>query len=95
MVPGSVVGVESNILSSNHLISNERNLLSSDNHRREELSKSMDIQDLNMDNIQRVDSYLAIDSPKKQSEDDILSLGLDSNKASGSKISDENPGSKL
>ena len=72
MVPGSVVGVESNILSSNHSISNERNFLSSDNHRREELSKSMDIQDLNMDNIQRVDSYLAIDSPRKQSEDDIM-----------------------
>lgn len=80
--------MESNILSSNLSISNERNFLSCDNYRRDELSKSMDIQDLNMDTIPRVDSYLAIESPRKQSEDDILSLGLDSNKESGSKISD-------
>jgi len=42
------------------------------------LSKSIDIQDLNMQDIQKVESYLAIESPRKQSEDDILSLGLDS-----------------
>jgi hypothetical protein len=48
----------------------------------------MDIQDLNMDTIVCVDSYLVMDFDRKQSEDDILSLGLDSNKESGSKISD-------
>lgn len=80
MIAGNVLGVESNILSSNHSISNDKNFLSCDNYRREELSESMDIQDLNMDTIARVDSYLAIDSDRKQSEDDILSLGLDSNK---------------
>ena len=88
MIAGNVLGVESNILSSNNSISNDKNFLSGYNYRREELSKSMDIQDLNMDTIACVDSYLAIDFDRKQSEDDILSLGLDSNKESGSKISD-------
>lgn len=35
-----------------------------------------------------MESYLAIESPRRQSEDDIMSLGMDS-KNSGSKISEE------
>lgn len=66
---GNVLGVESNILSSSNSISNEKNMLNCDNYRRDELSKSMEISDMNLQDIQRVDSYLAIESPRKPSED--------------------------
>jgi hypothetical protein len=67
MIAGNILGVKSNVFSSNHSISNDPNLLSCDNYRREELSKSIDVPDLNIDTIQRVDSYLAIDSDRKHS----------------------------
>jgi hypothetical protein len=44
-------------------------MLNCDNYRRDELSKSMEISDMNLQDIQRVDSYLAIESPRKPSED--------------------------
>lgn len=55
ILTGEILRVESNILSSNHSISNDKNLLNCDTYRKDQLSKSMDIPE---SQIQKVDSYL-------------------------------------